>query len=406
MSLRQDLLDEIKAGRAVGGGTIPINLSRVNDYIEIGKHTMVLIGGEPTAGKTTIAQTTFMIDPIEWYLKHKPEGMRLTVISFLMERRMAAYTSRWISRKIFEEQGIDIHPKRILGKKEGERLSDQEYALVEKYSTVLDDWEKDDLLVPFQGTHNPSGISMYIEAFARRHGTIIDKEKGDTKKHIKDMTEEEVNNILTKRQYIPNHPNHIVLIIGDNASVLDGEKDLNQKGLVDKFNKTMAEARDVYGFSPIIVQHLNRSISDTTRKKLVGDLIPKLSDFSDSSQTQKSADIVLALFNPFSHCIPEDNPIHNGYHLNKLRDAKFRTYYRSLHLLKNNFDAENVQWPIAMHPTYGILKTLPRVTIEQPVQEELYTEVTTGNWFLPTGEQEDHRKVAFSGFGANKTHKR
>src|ERR1035437_9663144 len=278
MSLSAELDKEIQAGRAEGGGNIPINLDRVGDYIEIGKHTMVLIGGEPTAGKTTLAQTTFMIDPIEWYLKHKPVGMKLTVISFLMERRMAAYTSRWIARKIFEDRGINIHPKRILGKKEGQRLTDEEYEIVQEYYQVLDRWEEDDLLVSFQGTHNPTGISRYIEAFARKHGTIIDKEKSE-KKAIKDMTQEDMDGILKKREYIPHHPNHIVLIIGDNASVLDGEKDLNQKGLVDKFNKTMADARDTYGFSPVVVQHLNRSISDTTRKKMVGDLIPKLSDF-------------------------------------------------------------------------------------------------------------------------------
>lgn len=390
MSLSEDLDKEIQAGRAEGGGTIPINLDRVKDYIEIGKHTLILIGGEPTAGKTTLAQTTFIIDPIEWYLKNKPKGMKLSVISFLMERRMAAYTSRWISRKIFEDTGDNIHPKRILGKKEGERLTDSEYEQVRKYYKMLDEWEKDDLLVPFQGTHNPSGISMYIEAFARKHGTIIDKEK-TPHKHVKDMTQGDMDNILKKREYIPNHPNHIVIIVGDNASVLDGEQELNQKGLVDKFNKTMANARDVFGFSPVIVQHLNRAISDTSRKKMVGDLIPKLSDFSDSSQTQKSADIVLALFNPYSHCTPEDQINHNGYSLNKLRDPKFKTYYRSLHLLKNNFEAENIQWPIGMHPTYGILKTLPRVTAEYPVNEEIYNQITTGAWFLPDSKQQEKR---------------
>jgi len=395
MSLRQDLLEEIKAGRAPGGGTIPINLDRVCDYMEIGKSTMVLIGGEPTAGKTTLAQTTFIIDPIEWYLKHKPVGMKLSVISFLMERRMTAYSSRWISRKIYEETGREIHPKRILGRKVNEQLSDEEYALLEKYSEILDEWEKDDLLIAFQGSHNPTGISKYIEAFARKHGTIIDKDRSDTS----------MDNILAKREYKPHHPNHIVLIVGDNASVLDQEKDLKEKGLVDKFNRTMYEARDIYGFSPIIVQHLNRAISDTSRRKLVGDLVPKLSDFADSSQTQKSADIVLAMFNPYPHIPAGERADHNGYDLQKLRDKKLRTYYRSLHMLKNNFDGENIQWPIAMHPTYGILKTMPRITVESPIDNAIYGEITTGRYFLPTEIEREEKQIMskpFQGFPSNR----
>ena len=91
---------------------------------------------------------------------------------------------------------------------------------------------------------------MFIEAFAKKHGTI----------HRKDKTDKSYENILASDTYEPNHPNHIVLIIGDNASVLDPEQDLKERELVNKFNRTMMHARDVFGFSPVIVQHLNREI--------------------------------------------------------------------------------------------------------------------------------------------------
>ncbi len=393
--LAKDLDTEIQLGMNSKSGTvIPIHLDRVNEYIEIGKGTMTLLGGAPTSAKTTFVQDVYMLEVIEWFLRTQPEDMKLSVISFLMERHMKSYTSRWISRWLFLDRGIHIHPKRILGKKDGERLTAAEYEMIKPYYKKLDEWEDNDLLIAHEGSHNPTGISKYIEAFAKKHGTITKKDK----------TDESMDNILKKEVYEPNHPNHIVLVIADNASVLDEEGNLTEGKLVNKFNKTMAKARDIYNFSPVIVQHLNRKADDVQRQK-AEDFAPKLGDFSDTSQTQKSADVVMALLNPFSYKAIMDKKYDNGYDVMKFRDKRFRTYYRQLHLLKNNFDAENIQFPMAIHPTYGMLKILPRVTVENPVNEDIYQEVTSGQYFLTQEEEEEqYTKRAFCGFGSNRVH--
>lgn len=365
--------------------SIPVNLDRVSKHVEITKNRMILIGGEPTAAKTTMAQCTFLIDPIEWYLQNKPKGMKLSVISFLMERKMVEYTARWVARKVFTDTGVTIPSKRILGRVNDQKLTKSEYDLVSRYYKVLDEWESDDLLIACQGGNNPSGIRKFLRAFAKKHGTI----------HLKDKEDKSDENILKSiEEYEPHHPNHIVLVIGDNASVLDGEQGLNQTQLVSAFSHTMKYARDVFSMSPVIVQHLNREISSTQRQKL-GDLVPKLSDFADSSQTQKAADVVLALLNPASHITKESGHSYLGYDLNKMKDADNLNYFRSLHILKNNFGAENVSYPLGIHPTYGILKVLPKTQPEVPVPEEIYTDVTSGSWFLP--EQKIYYKP-FAGF--------
>jgi replicative DNA helicase len=248
-------------------------------------------------------------------------------------------------------------------------MSDYEYAIVQEYYKTLDEWEKDDLLIPFEGSKNPSGISMYLEQFARKHGTIIDKDKND----------KSMENILAGRKYIPNHPNHIVLVIVDHIGILAPEKDLDKsKGQIDKFSKVMREARDTYGFSPVIVQQLNRSLSDVTRLKL-GDLAPKLSDFADSSQTQHDADVVLALFEPYRHISGDlDGHKENGYSLKGFRDEYFKTYYRSLHILKNSFGTNGIQFPMALQPELGIFKTLPQ---KKDIKDGIYEQVTSSNYF-------------------------
>ena len=141
----------------------------------------------------------------------------------------------------------------------------------------------------------------------------------------------------------------------------------------------MREARDVYGFSPIIIQQLNRSLSDVSRHKL-GELAPKLSDFADSSQTQQDADVVMALFEPFRHITGDiEGHKENGYDLRRLRDTYFRTYYRSLHILKNSFDASGMQFPMALQPEYGVFKTLPK---KQDIQDPIYDSILSGNYFM------------------------
>jgi len=367
--------------------SIPVNLDRVSKHIEITKNRLILIGGEPTAGKSTMVQTTFITDPIDWYLANQPKGVKLSIISFLMERKQVEYTARWVSRKIYENAGEEISAKRILGRDE-RKLTKGEYELVSCWYKLLDEWEKDDLLVTINGSKNPSGISMFIEAFAKKHGTI----------HRKDKTDKSYENILASDTYEPNHPNHIVLIIGDNASVLDPEQDLKERELVNKFNRTMMHARDVFGFSPVIVQHLNRDISSTQRQRL-GDLVPKLSDFADTSQTQKAADMVLALLNPNSHITKESGHHYLGYDLHKMKDNEGLEYFRSLHILKNNFGAANMSYPLGIHPQYGILKILPRTSPESPPLESLYSDITSGEWFR---KQEVPQFVKKQGFSLNK----
>lgn len=368
MALSKDLLREIEIGRNGKTGIIPIHYDRIRDYIDIAKNTMYTIGGETNSGKSSIAQDMFMIRPIQWYLKNKSDDIKLSIIYFGMERKMYQYSARWVSRLIFEEQGISISSKKILGRIRTDQMTEKEFELVKHYFNVLDDWEKDDLLIAHQGSKNPSGISLYLEAFAKKHGVI----------HDKDKTDKSMENILETRTYTPNHPNHIVLVITDHIGILAPEKEIGTgKGQIDKFSRTMREARDVYGFSPVIVQQLNRNLSDVNRQK-AGELAPKLSDFADSSSTQQDSDVIIALFDPYRHS-PGDPGKENGFDLKRLKDDKFRTFYRSLHVLKNSFDSTGMQFPLGFQPIYGILKTLPR---RDQITEDIYASVTSGNFFL------------------------
>ena len=388
MSLSQELDREIQRGRQGDASIIPIAYDRVVDYVDIAKNTMYVLGGETGVGKSTISIDMFIINPIKWYMLHKNPSIKLSVIYLGMERKMYMTTARIISRLIFEDTGRHIPPYKILGRKIEHQMSDSEYALVQDYYKILDEWEKDDLFIAHENSKNPSGISMYLEQFAMKHGTI----------HRKDKEDHSMENTLTAETYTPTHPNHIVIVVVDHIGILAPEKvSGTTKQNIDKFSACMRKCRDVYGFSPVVVQQLNRNLSDVSRQKL-GDLTPKLSDFADSSQTQQDADVIMALFDPYRH-VTGDPGRDMGYDLKRLRDDKFRTYYRSLHILKNSFSSSGMAFPMSLQPVYGILRTLPR---KDDIEESIYHEVVSGEYFqLNTIQKEEQQMAtkAFKGFG-------
>ena len=389
MSLATDLDKEIQNGRNGKVGVIPVAYERVGDYIDIAKNTYYSVAGETGSGKSTLIQDLFIVNPIRWYLENKNNDIKLSIIYFGMERKMYQYTARWISRLIFEDTGKHIAPKRILGRKQDNALTDAEYKLVQEYYKVLDEWEQDDLLIAHQGSKNPSGISLYLEAFARKYGTI----------HDKDKTDKSIDNILETRTYTPNHPNHIVLVITDHIGILAPERNSDNKAktAIDKFSRCMREARDLYGFSPVIVQQMNRNIADVHRHKL-GDIAPKLSDIAESSTSAHDSDVIMCLLDPYRHVVKDDRGRYgkdDGYDLDKLRDKWWRTYYRTLYILKNSFEASGQKFQMALQPVQGIMRTLPP---NNAIPDGIYDEVVSGEYFRSQKEEQEPVLRPFSGF--------
>lgn len=376
MTLREELLGEIEKGKQGKNSGIPFAYKRVDEFIDIDRHTMYTVGAETGVGKSTIVQDAFIIWPLQWYLKRKNDDVKLSIIYFGMEGDRVATTARWVSRLLFEDTGLYIPSKKILGKyrKEGGDIvlmTEQEEKAIVKYSEILDQWEKDDTLKYYPGSKNPSGISRYIEMFAERHG-VIDRKK------IKSKEEMTLEDVLADKSYTPYHPNHIVLIITDHISILQPEREGGEgkaKMNIDKFSRTMREAKDIYKFSPVIVQQLNRNMSDVHRQKM-GDLKPKLSDYADSSSTSHDSEVILALHDPYRH---GDGTRDMGYDLTKLKDEKGNTYYRALYILKSRHGTSNVGIQMALHPMVGKMLALPR---SSNIDESIYSQVTSGMWFV------------------------
>lgn len=368
MNIYEDIKKEVQLGLIGRNNTIPFPIEGLEDFLEIAKNTMTVVGGATGSGKSTFTVEIFITGLIAWYFRNKDKpdfNMKLSIMYFGMERKQVMLTAKMLSRFIFEIEGVSIIPKKILGRTKY-KLTEDELALVNKHTEIFKNWHDDDLFMCTEGSKNPTGISKYIEDFAKRHGKI---------------EESKVKGPLEERKYIPNHDNHLVIIITDHLAILKSEKDETgqKKNRLDKFSQTMRLARDLYGYSPVIVQQLNRGISDINRLKL-GDIIPKLSDFADTSDTQNDSDVVIALLDPWRVLGNDADEDVMRYKLRQLRDEKGKKYYRSMHILKNTYGTDGISIPLAFHPVFGIFKKMPKIASEMTVED--YHSITSEEYFL------------------------
>lgn len=380
MSLKKNLMDEVNKGLQGKNGTIPFPVAKLDEYIDIAKNTNYLFVGDTGSGKSTLAQD-LILNILDWYYENQTDNLKLSIIYFGMERKLYMYSAKWVSRMIFLKTGKLVSVKKILGRlrkrdpktgrftKEYDTLTPEEYKLVDDFSTVFDVWEQDEVFNCFEGTHNATGISKYLESFAKKHGTI-------------EKLEKTVDNPLAKPTYKAHHDNHIMLVVTDYVGIVDAEKDAatgQKKQRLDKYSEAMRKARDLYGMSPINVQQLGRGVSSTDRLKL-NDVKPKLSDIADTSDLARDADVVVAIFDPFRYLQEGATTDLVGFRLPLLKDDKGVKYYRSLHILKNSFDAEGITIGTAFYPFTGSIKAMPKAPKDMTDRD--YEGIRNGSYFL------------------------
>ncbi len=354
INLFEELREEVQRGIDGRNDGIPMGFDRLNKYIGIRKSNYFLIGGLTGSGKTSFVDNAFVLNPIDHYLANKEKSkIKLKIIYRSMERSRKYKLAKWVSRKIFIDQGILIPINRLLGWY-GEKLSKDEHDLFLHYRGYIESMK--DIITIIDGPENPVGISKELKAYAESRGEIVPIDKYNKK-------------------YIPNDENEITIIVLDHIGLLKLTKDLStKKQAIDKMSSELQLARDLYGYTPVVVSQFNRDISNPLRIKN-GDVEPNLEDFKDSASTQEDADVVLALFDPMRLKVEDTS----GYNLDKFRDQSGGKYFRSLRLIKNSLGEDDLRIGLGFHGATSIFKELPK---PKDMEGFDYTQLYNGQYFL------------------------
>ena len=349
----EHLKREVQAGLDGRNNGIPMGFNRLNRYIGIRKSMYTLIGGLTGSGKTSFVDDAYVLNPFDWYIsKQNTTNIKLRIIYRSMERSRTYKLAKWVSRKIFVDQGFVIPVPKLLGWTD--KMTKDEHDLFLMYEDYMG--EMNEVITIIDGPENPVGIAKELKTHALENGVI---EQVDQYNKI----------------YIPNNENELTIVVIDHIGLLKvTQAQPTKKQAIDKMSDELRYARDFYGYTPVVVSQFNRDISNPIRIKN-GDVEPQLEDFADSSQTQNDADVVLALFDPMRYKVEDPS----GYNLNKLRDDYGAKYFRSLRLIKNSYGEDDIRIGLGFLGQIGMFKELPR---KKDITDEDYSSVVNKTFFL------------------------
>ena len=348
-----NLKKEVQNGMDGRNNGIPMGFNRLNRYIGIRKSMYTLVGGLTGSGKTSFIDDAYVLNPFDWYIsKANKTNVKLRIVYRSMERSGTYKLAKWISRKIFMDEGYIIPVSKLLGWTE--KMTKDEHDLFLMYEEYAEKMKE--VITIIGGPENPVGIAKELKEHALQHGKI---EQVDQYNKI----------------YIPNDENEITLVVLDHIGLLKTTTaQPTKKQAIDKMSDELRYARDFYGYSPVVVSQFNRDISSPMRLKN-GDVEPQLEDFADSSSTQNDADVVLALFDPMRYKVEDPS----GYDLNKLRDEFGAKYFRSLRLIKNSYGEDDVRIGLGFLGQIGMFRELPK---QRDMLDDDYFSITNKSFFL------------------------
>ncbi len=347
------LKQEIEAGILGKNNGIPMGFNRLNKYIGIRKRILTLIFGATGSGKSAYLHSAYILNPFDWYIKTKPKDIQFKVILFSMERSKVYTIAKWLSRKIFIEEGHLIPIQKMLGWWDV-KLTKDEHDLILSYKDYMD--ELLEIVDIVEGAQNPTGIYKYVKGYAEKNGTF---EKVDDYHTI----------------YIPNNPNQVTVIGEDHLGLTKLESGMKtKKEAIDKVSEYNQYFRDVLGYSPVPVSQLTRNLNNPIYSK-VDSIEPSLDDVKESGRPGEDADVVISLFDPIR--FKTNDP---SYKVDNFIDLSTGgKFFRSVKILKNTYGEDDIRIGMGFQGATGIFKELPK---GKDMEGFDYNSLFNGSYFL------------------------
>lgn len=272
-------------------------------------------------GKTSFVDVSYVLNPYDWWLKNKEKQncIKPYWVYNSMERNMKYKIAKWTCLKLFKDHNIIMDVPTMLG------WSGKRYELDEEVKKKLfesgkyfDQMFENKVIEIHDGAQNPTGIFNRLIDIGKQNGEM---------QQIDQYT----------RKYVPNDPNSIVIVINDHVGKLKGERNFNDKQLLDKHTEFMGGIRDRYGFFIVDISQFNRSIGSVDRMK-IKDVSPEPDDFKGSSDMYENCDLALGLFNPYKFKIND----FLGYDIPKFVSSNGENRFRSVSIIKNSYGADDI----------------------------------------------------------------
>lgn len=317
------------------------------------------VGGAGGSGKSALVDDFYIHNPYKWYKeKGKDNGASIKIILRSMERAKKNRIAKWVCRNLYIKYGILIDSPVLLAGGD-----DRPYIPPEVYKLILEEnayfEEMEDVVEVVDGSENPTGVFLQCVSYVESIGTYYyynDKQKFKRRNKKTEAISDAEGPPIKKFEpvYVPDNPRHTVILIVDHIQALTKENKYNDKENLDKMSEYARKLRDVYGVSLVMVNQLNRAISETQRRTKL-ELLPEDRDFGGSSNMYNDCDMAAILFNPYKYGLTELL----NYKIKECVDEGGKNRFRSYHILKNTYGVDNIIFAFGFIGENGIFKELP-----------------------------------------------
>ena len=277
------------------GRYLPIvsTIPKINERLG-GLHTKLytLVGASSGVGKTTFVDYIFL---------HNYGNTH--ILYYSLELGKDIKLAQWLSLMIWENEGVDIPPMAILGRRR--ILTQEELTLVNKYTPELEE----------------------------RMKSVVILDKLDSPQELRKAT--------------ANTPENTVIFIDHIALVGEGNK-----LTIDSISKEIVWLRNNRNIGAVVVQQFNNSMGSTYRDPNMKQevLIPDRLDFGDSTYTFRDADLVFGGVCPAKHHFEK----YGKYDLRTLKNRAVFWY-----LIKDRYFGNQFQLPFYRNTDAPMIELLP-----------------------------------------------
>ncbi len=367
----EEISKQIQEGMAGKNSSVSMGFHKLNKYIGIRKKVMSLVFGATGCGKSSFVNSAWILNTFDQWCqrKHVAGIVKVKPILFSFERSKIYIKTKWLSAKIYKDNGKLIPIGKMLGWWEDNKLTPDEHDLILMYEDYIN--ELMEYVTVIEGATNPTGCYRYMKEYAETHGKV--EKPGEFQKI-----------------YLPDNENEIVVPIVDHIGLTKLERGYTQKKeAIDKLTEYAQEWRDLYGYSPVFVAQITRELGSVQYQKMT-EFEPSVDQIKESGAPGEAADLIISIFDPLRYNTNDAG----GYEAKKFMNPETgEKPFRSIKVLKNTYGIDGVRCGTVMQGATGTFCELPK---RDQITEQIYEQVQNGSYYLSAQESIEQPKKAFS----------
>jgi len=350
---------ETKRQRLLDGkiNCIPWGLPRFEEEspgIEQGKY--YLITANSKVGKTQIADHLFLYNTVKQIVDNKLD-IRLKVFYFSLEMSAEEKMLACFANILYVKEGLRISPTDLKSTKADRMLSEEVIEIIKSYEPYFAKIEE---VVEFiDSVRHPFGIYTIARDYALANGKVHTRTIEIVNKTTGEITPTEVEDY-----YEPNDPDEYVMVLIDHISLISPEK---RDGKLFSLHESISvlssdyllKLRNRFKYIPVVIQQQAQSQESVENKKF-NKLKPSMDGLGDNKLTQRDANVIIGLFSPFRHEIPD----YFGYDIMLFKDR-----IRFLEILGGRDGGAGTTAPLYFDGAVNYFRELPLPTDTSTMQK-------------------------------------